>query len=230
MSARRGFPPAARREQTPPRGGWRAHRGWICAIAGSVLAGLVLGFGPTLALFSHTADSVAIGPFTAGNIGVSIDPNYNWTLVTPPNDTIGYKGESISGGPADTGLIANAWVTDGPNADGTNNEGTTLTIDYTGTITVTGNNMLVQVNADSIITGTVQANASASITTGLGLTDSSGNSLDTSQSLSPGTYSFLLEAFVFDTTFVKAVRFGSNSSDWTFQIGYPQITLTQVRS
>jgi len=223
-------PAGARRAlaEPAPTSRRRGHRGLAIAIVGVVVsaaAGLGLGLGPTLALYSHGADSVSLGTITAGNLDITMDPDYTWTLTTPANSTTGYAGESVSGGPSDAAQIANLWVSDT----------TQLTLTYTGTITVTGDNMSANVSSQGIVDGTSQAGAPNSITTGLAIFDSTGASLNPNLPLSAGNYTYQVQAFIFNTTFVQAPRFGTGTSatsaaDWTFTLGYPKVTLTQVRS
>jgi hypothetical protein len=216
--------PAARRGYLePPHRRQRHLRGVIAAIAAlavSAAAGLVLGLGPATALFSHAADSTALGTITGGNFTVTMNPTYNWTLTTPANSTTGYAGETITGGPSGAAQIANAWVSDA----------TQLTVTYTGSFTITGDNMSASVSSAGVVTGTAQASTPTSITTSLSVYDSTGASLNPNNPLGPGTYTFSVQAFIFNTTFVQAPRFGTNASDWTFTLGYPAVTLTQVRS
>ena len=216
--------PAARRGYIDPRHDHpRRHRGLIAAILAVVVAavaGLVLGLGPTIALFSHGASGPTMGTIMAGNFTVTMNPNYSWTLTTPANSTNGYAAETITGGPSNASLIANAWVTDT----------TQLTINYSGSFTITGDNMSASVSSAGVVTGTAQASTPHSISTSLSVYDSTGASLNPNNSLAPGTYTFQVQVFIYNTTFVQAPRFGTNSSDWTFTLGYPAVTLTQVRS
>ena len=217
--------PAARRGYIDPRRNQRQphYRGLIATMVALVISaaiGLFLGLGPTTALFSHAAAGPAMGTIVAGNFTVTMDPNYTWTLTTPANSTNGYAAETITGGPSNASLIANAWVTDT----------TQLTINYSGSFTITGDNMSASVSSAGVVTGTAQASTPHSISTSLSVYDSTGASLNPNNSLAPGTYTFQVQVFIYNTTFVQAPRFGTNSSDWTFTLGYPAVTLTQVRS
>lgn len=194
----------------------------VVAFIISAACGVLVGVAPSLALFSHSA-SATLGTVTAGNLDVTLDSTYNWTLQTPAIGST--AGQTITGGPASAATIPNLWVADN----------TTVTLAYTGEIQLVGDNIAANVVVTPVVAGTSLAQAlgnaaiSTAVTYTLTVTNSSGATVSSSN-LTAGSYTFALSVVINPTGLTHAPRFGSTASNWTFTIGYPSVSLQQVRS
>jgi hypothetical protein len=189
----------------------------------AAVLGLLVGImRPSLALFSTRADSPVLGTITAGYMSVTVASGLTWQLTTPPIAGTQYEGETVSGSATDADDVTGLWLAGAAQ----------LTLGYTGTVTLDGDNLVARMAVTPITAGTSLAAAAATpgvVTYTLSVLDAQKAPADASN-LMRGTYTFTLNVVIADSGLAMVPGFGTDPDDWALTLGYPQVVLEQVRA